>query len=387
MKQITFLVALLGLAFSSSGQFLVVPRDVRFNIDSVTKDHLFESLNHFLDQKEHRNKENTYVFKSDLPAMSALLDEIKGIEKNTKLKDDHFYKPFVENIVDAGDNNFLIQLNYMGYAEGLPIVRASFRLMAKKDSNRFYFYSVLKQNTDFWKTKKISYITFHFKDTIYNAETRAYIKYVTLYNQKLNVNTEPIDFYLCDNFYEAAQILGIDYKADYSGMLYNDFTSHENHTTLEINGRYTATSLFDRHDLWHDRLHMVLSTDKINRPVDEGCAYLYGGSWGMPWPEVLAIFKKYAVEHPDADWLKLYQGNIRFNADAKRPFYISYFINALMVQKIEKEKGFAPVIELLGCGKREAAEDNYFKALQKVSGISRADFNKTVWDLLKAEPN
>ena len=383
MKRITFLLVLLGLGFSASAQSLIIPKDERITIDSVTKQNLFESLNRFLDQKEGPNKENTYVLTSDLPAMSALLDEIKRMDKNTKLKDEHFYKPFVENVVDIGNNNFLVQLNYMGYADGLPILRAGFKLMAKKDGDKFYFYSVLNRNTISWKGKKIGYITFHFKDTLNIREAKAYLKFVDACNLRLNVKPEPIAFYQCDDFPEVLQILGVDHKSDYSAIRYDDITAHESNATLEINGGYTDKFSFDRHDLWHDRLHMVLSTNIINRPVDEGCAYLYGGSWGKTWPEVLALFKKYAADHPDADWLKLYAGFNNFYLEDNKTFVVAYVINALIVQKIEKEKSFAPVMELLGCGKRETSEDNYFKALQKVSGISRTDFNKTVWDLLK----
>jgi len=386
MKRITiFTIAiLLGSAFSLKAQ-LVIPKDERFLIDSLTKQQLAESLNHFLDQKEGPNQENTCVLKSDLPAMSALLDEMKGMDKNVKLKDDHFYKPVLENIVDEGNNNFLVQLNYMGYADGLPMLRASFRIMAKKDDGKFYFFSVLIRNTVAWKIKKIDYINFHFKDTLNISEAKAYLKFVNAYNRRLILAPEPIAYYECDNFPEVLQVLGVDYKSDYIGIRYDDITAHENNATVEINGGYTENSRFDRHDLWHDRLHMVLSTDKINRPVDEGCAYLYGGSWGTPWPEVLAIFKKYTADHPDADWLKLYHGNVRFNADAQKPFYVAYFINALIVQKIENEKGFAPVMELLGCGKRQEDEENYFKALEKVSGIGKGDFNKVFGELLKKD--
>ena len=132
MKHITVLLVLFGLAASCSAQFVVVPKDERFLIDSVSKNQILEALNQFLEQKEGPNKANTCVLKDDLPAMSALLDEMKGMDKNPKLKDDHFYKPYVENIADAGNNNFIIQLNYLGYAEGQPILRASFKLMAKK---------------------------------------------------------------------------------------------------------------------------------------------------------------------------------------------------------------------------------------------------------------
>src|SRR5207248_259488 len=162
-----------------------------------------------------------------------------------------------------------------------PVLRASFRLMAKRKEGRFYFYSPLKQNTVSWKTRKINNITFHFKDTLYAADAKNYLKTVTFYDKKLKAAPEPIEFYYCDNLSEVLQIAGVDYKTDYNGLKYNDLTSHENNSTLEVNGGYNEKIRFDPHDLWHDRLHRVVSVEKINRPVDEGCAYLYGGSWGI----------------------------------------------------------------------------------------------------------
>jgi hypothetical protein len=52
------------------------------------------------------------------------------------------------------------------------------------------------------------------------------------------------------------------------------------------------------------------------------------------------------------------------------------------VQKIEKEKGFPAVMELLSCGKREKGDENYFKALEKITGISKANFNSSMQDLI-----
>ena len=57
-------------------------------------------------------------------------------------------------------------------------------------------------------------------------------------------------------------------------------------------------SRFDPHDLWHERLRLVMKSEVINRPVDEGCAYLYGGSWGYTWQEIITKFKKYAAKTP-----------------------------------------------------------------------------------------
>src|SRR6185369_9577216 len=125
-------------------------------------------------------------------------------------------------------------------------------------------------------------------------------------------------------------------------------------------------------------------TDIINRPVDEGTAYLYGGSWGMSWKDILEKFKAYANVNPNADWLLLYNESKNFDEKGKFPLNVDFVINALIVQKIEKEKGFSSVMGLLSCGKKEKANDNYFKALEKITAISKTNFNATVWTLIKA---
>jgi hypothetical protein len=384
MKSTILLIAGLvsGLTFSSYGQSLIIAKDINLPKDTATKSELINSLNGFLDQKDGPNKNNKFVLKEDLLAMSALLDELKGMDKNAKLKDDHFYKAYLTNTVKLDDNDFLVQFAYMGMTENAPVLRANFKLMAKNQDGQFYFYSVLKQNTVAWKTKKISNVTYHFKDTLDKINAQAYLRAVNSYDKRLKMPTTPFDFYFCDNFPEVLQVLGIDYKSNYNGIKYDDISSHEDGTNLEINGGYEGPFKFDPHDLWHDRLHMVIPVNTINRPVDEGCAYLYGGSWGIPWEQVLAMFKKYATENPKADWLNLYINSNKF-ADNDKPMYVAYVINALIVQKLEKEKGFAPVLELVSCGERERGDENYFKALEKVSGISKAGFNAAVWGLIK----
>jgi hypothetical protein len=177
-------------------------------------------------------------------------------------------------------------------------------------------------------------------------------------------------------------VLGVEYKADYNGAKSNVLTALENNINLTINGWNSNLHRFDPHDLWHERLRAVMSSNVINRPVDEGCAYLYGGSWGYTWTEVLTKFKKYVADNPNADWLNLYIEVKNFE-DGEKPLKVPYMLNALIAQKIEKEKGFAAVMELLSCGKKEQGDENYFKALEKITGISKADFNAKMWELIK----
>ena len=62
---------------------------------------------------------------------------------------------------------------------------------------------------------------------------------------------------------------------------------------------------------------------------------------------------------------------------------ISYAINALIVQQLEKEKGFSAVLELLNCGKKEKGDANYFAAIKRLTGIDEPQYNQFVWKLVK----
>jgi hypothetical protein len=384
-KSTKLIIALLLIGFANSlyGQSLIVQKGVRLPADSLTANQLIASLNGFLGQKEKPNKENTYVLNEDLLATSALLDEIKGMDYNNATKENDFFKPYLTNVVKISYDDFIVQFSYIGINVGQPVLRASFRLIAKKRDKQYYFSSPLTMNTAWWKTKMIDRITYHFKAELPAADAKAFQKTLYSDNQRLQIPNEPMQFYYCDNNAEVLQLLGIDYKADYNGVVNDVFTSHENNKNLTVNGYSDSLTRNYAHDLWHNRLHSVVSVATINRPVDEGCAYLYGGSWGISWDKILAMFKKYAADNPNADWLALYISSQKLTGDNK-PIYIAYILNALIVQKIEKEQGFSAALPLISCGKRQTGDDNYFAALDKVAGINKANFNEKMWVLVRA---
>lgn len=374
------------LAFTTSTSFaqdtgLIIPNNVKLPQDTLTKQ-LISALNGFLAKKEKPNKDNPFVLKEELLATSALLDEMKGIEQNVTLKAAGFYRPYLTNVVKQGEGRYAVQFSYIGVAGDTPLTRASFKVLAKQVDGRFYFYSPLRQNTSSWKVKSHGVVSFHYRDTLSSTDAKEFIRMVALYNKKLNTK-KPVVLYYCADFLEVQQLLGIEYMADNAGMVSNQLGADENNTDLIINGWSSVKNRFDPHDLFHDRLRTVMSSDIINRPVDEGCAYLYGGSWGKSWPEVSAMFNTYVKDNPNADWLQLYQDGKNYYNDGGKIFKISYMINALIVQKLEKEKGFEAVMELLGCGKREAGDANYFKVLEKLTGINKANFNSEVSKLIK----
>jgi hypothetical protein len=387
IKSLCFGILTTLITSTSFGQksSLIVPPNINLPRDTIVKKQLIASISDFLSQTNKPNRENSFVQNSDLLETSALLDEMKDLGKSDKFKDDNFYKPYLTNATQLNDTNFLIQLSYIGINDNLPILRASFTLLVEKKGAQFYFKSPLKQNTASWKIQKFANTNVYYKNALNSSNARAFFKMIADYDKKLNAPNSPTEFYCADNFHEVLQLLGIDYKSDYNGYAHNSETTKENNYYLNVNGTLTSSfANFDPHDLWHDRLHNVLSTDIINRPVDEGTAYLYGGSWGISWKDILEKFKTYATANPNADWLSFYNESKNFDEKGKFPLNVDFAINALVAQKIEKEKGFPSLIELLSCGKKEKGNENYFKALEKITGISKNNFNVMVWTLLKA---
>jgi len=382
-KPIAVIIAFLSLASASFAQSVIVTNMASLSQDTVMKKQLVGSLEGFLREKGGPAKNNPYILKEYLPETAVLLDELTGIEQSAKYNDKNFYKCHLTNVVKYDAANYAVQFSYLGIAEGEPVLRASYKMLAKYANGQFYFYSPLKQNTRSWKSKRMMNVVFHYKDTLLRKDADAYFRTVAYYDKKLAIPYSPIELYYCDNFQEAQQVLGLDYRSDYNGVPGNILSSRANNISVVLSGYDSYNHRFDPHDLWHDRLRVAMTSDTINRPVDEGCAYLYGGSWGLTWREVLTQFKKYAADHPDADWLSLYTDTKNF-VDGDRSLKVPYVLNALIVQKIEREKGFAQVMQLLSCGKRQSGDENYFRSLEKVEGINKANFNAEMRGLIKA---
>ncbi|MGL2995083.1 hypothetical protein [Flavobacterium sp. TSSA_36] len=383
--KLLFSIILLGTAtfvFSQKNPIIIQP-NIILPKDTIVSNKLIKSLNEFLNLKDKSNNENFFVLKEDLLETSVLLDEMKMIEKSGKFKDDNFYKSYLTNILPLKNSTFLVQISYIGINENSPILVASFEILAKLKDNKFYFNSPLKRNAFLWKSKKIDGITFYYKNILNDKSTKEYAKNVALFDKKLKSNNKIIEWYGFDDMNEMLRAIGVNYKLLYNSKTSSTFTAIENNSLLIASATDNANfDVFDSHDLWHERLHNVVSTSIINKPVDEGCAYLYGGSWGMSWKQILKTFKEKVSSNPKSDWLSLYEQFYNFGESKEKHLLVGYVINALIVEKTEKEKGFPAVMELLSCGKYEKTNENYFKVLEKITGINKTNFNDSVWKLI-----
>jgi hypothetical protein len=383
MKHFLLLLLLLPCRLhAQSSTISLPPGTTRFLRDTLTQKQLLQSLDGFLSQKEEINSKNTYVWQPELTATSLLLDEMKGIERNAATKENHYYKAYLTNITPMKDSLYLVQFSYLAQDSAGPRHKASFRLLARRARAEFAFYSPLKRNCSGWKTKSEGKITFYYRDSINAKKTKEYRDYHQFYLKKLKLPLEPVAIYYCNDFQDALQLSGVDYKADYAGRSRGALSAAEDHRYISVNGNMaTGSKYFDPHDMWHDKLRLALPGVATNKAVDEGCAFLYGGSWGLSWGEIKALFKAYHKQHPQSDWLQLYINGTDFK-EGNEPLKVSYFLNALVVQDMEHEQGFDAVLQLLQCGKNEQGDANYFSMLEKLNGISKENFNAHIDQLL-----
>lgn len=360
---------------------LIVPANINLPKDTIVSNHLIKSLNDFLGLKENPNKENTFVLKEDLLETSLLLDEIKGIEKSGKYNDDNFYKGYLTNVTQLDIANFLIQFSYIGVNESTPILVGSFEILAKQKDNKFYFLSPLKRNTISWQSKKIGNCTFHFKNTLNTKTATEYSKRVVDLDERLKSLKSNMEWYGCNDLGEVLQTIGVKYKLAYNGRPLGTFNANENNTILLVSGENNLSfNSFDPHDLFHDRVRNSMPKTKINPTMVCGYAYVYGGSWGMSWEEILKKFKGKMTSNKNTDWLKLYSEGYNFGDSQEKHLYVTQLINALIAKKVEKEKGFSSVIELLASKNKDT--EGFFITLEKVTGINKTNFNESVWKLI-----
>jgi hypothetical protein len=355
---------------------LVLPKD------SVETQLLLTTLNDFLTLAQSPNEQNTLVLETEKVETYILLDEINGIEKSGRYKNDNFYTPYLTNVVPINKTQYYMQVSYMGIKDSSAILRASFELIAHKINDTFFYSSPLIKNTKSWKVYRKGNAVFHYKDSINKAKTEEYIKYITAFDGKLKSTIKLTEIYCCNNITELQKLIGIQYKSDYNGRTESVFSAMGDDKIISVLGNSNDNfSDFDPHDLWHSRLSLVIARSKVNKPVDEGCAYLYGGSWGLSWQEIFDEFKTQVAGDKNTNWADIKETPVYFKTNGYSNA-ADYIVNALLVKKIEKENGFAGVWELLNVGPFEKGNAEYYKTLEKLTGITKQNYNEKIWDLI-----
>ncbi|MFA7325908.1 MAG: hypothetical protein WC121_04530 [Candidatus Kapaibacterium sp.] len=370
------------LQLNAKERSIIIPEFIRLPQDSIVADKLLNSLESFLEQKESPNGSNTLVNQDYLLETSLLLDELKGIENSTKLKNEKFYKCHISSLIKLNEKQYILQFSYMGVSGSTPLLRATISLIATEVGNEFHFHSPLKFNTSAWSKAEKGLMTIFHKPSFDLSFAKDYVDYTNKYDRILGVEEKPTILYCASNFNEVLKLIGVDYKSDYSSVNYNSTMAVERDTTIIVNGLLASEVIkFDPHDHWHSRLRAVLAPNDTYKPIDEGCAFLFGGSWGYSWEDIKGRFSDYVKNNNNPDWLKLYEDRLDIGDEQYKPLNMDYIINAFIVKELYKDGDFTKVMKLLSIGRNQTNE-KYFEVLEETMGINRKNFNEEVGKLI-----
>src|SRR5690606_34478793 len=113
-----------------------------------------------------------------------------------------------------------------------------------------------------------------------------------------------------------------------------------------------------------------------------GSAYLFTGSWGYSWLKIQKAFKSNFDYDENTDWLEVYFEKINFGDEIEKSLFTTQFINALIVQELESNKGISAVKKIMASGNMYNDKESFFSILEELTDINESNFNKKVGELI-----
>ena len=382
-KKIIFLTAILFASIMTNAQvnYLTIDKDIRLLKDSIEGVNLIKDLNSFLLSVKENKEVERWILPEEKTETQILINEIQDFAGNDTIN----YTPYLVSLEAFSDKiSYSIQIAYISLDSSQPL-HALFEFIAYKKEGNFLFTSPLLRNTKDWHVKTDDYLVFHYQNKNHEVAVNEYAKFIKEYDAKLGV-TQKTDFYFCEDYESMTQMMrlvGMPYKLDYNGFAWNSLAFEMEDKIVNIfSKRLSQQNSIDPHDLFHMSASSAIPSEVRNHYMVCGCAYVYCGSWRISWTEIQRMFKSRMTYDKKTDWLKLYFERYNFGESEERHLLVTQFVNALIIEKVEKEQGFPAVMKLLSSGNIYNARENFFKILEEVAGITEKNFNKKVENLI-----
>lgn len=373
---------------SAQTDYLKINEQIRLPKDIIEQKGLIDNLNAFLGSIKDNGSYKSWIQPGEEAITQILIAEMQDFVLNDTVG----FKPYLISIDPLSNKKaYSIQIAYMSLCESSqPLLKAIFEFVVHKNNNKYFFSSPLSENTKEWKTKKFEHLIFHYQNDMAESIINQYIQIIPEYDEKLGIE-KTTEYFFCDDCQDLPSLLrlvGIHYKIDYNGLSWpmTDFETGERKIAL-YNRNMSRKEFVDPHDAFHGRANIAVPRNIQNYYMVCGCAYIYGGTWSgdwrIDWTGIQGRFKETLFKDKNTDWLKLYFERYNFGESKERPIIITQFINALIIQKLEREQGYSAVMKLFSSGNMYQNRDAFFKILEEVTGINEKNFNKKVGRLIK----
>lgn len=357
-------------AFNLFGQtpLIALHSSVSLKRDSTQKRAVLSALDAFLKQIPEIKTDSANTTLQQLGTL-ALTDEMKDSGLTWQ----------VINLVRLNDSMYRIQLLAFKRNE----INSSISLMAVKRQENYSIQSPLTWNMRGWKQYRLQQFCFYYDRSINKSKAKQFAKKFKQLNRVIGTEFRQTYFLTCDDLSEALRLIGVSYKANLTGLNSGSVSQKGKNCLLISDGNFTSRfKALDPHDFWHYCLYKWKPRTSWNRSVDEGCAYLFGGSWGLSWHQILQQFHRFADTTSNSNWLELYEKPFEFTGSNTKPLYVAYVLNALIIQRMQSDSGLDGVRALLASSSDQKGNENYFRILEASTGISRINFNSRMNDLI-----
>ncbi|MGO4709263.1 hypothetical protein AB4Y90_09130 [Chryseobacterium sp. 2TAF14] len=357
--------------------------------DTLKRKKITDVLSQYILDKSVPNKDLTIINPKNKLETWLFLDELRN-QQNSKIFTTKYTLMYEVISAETTDkSNYTIYLNCYFEDEKIKHSVAKIQIGVQEINNKFLISSTLKKAINNWKSKTLENYTFYSEKIIDEKKLKNFIAKNNQISLNLNEQKLPTKVYCVDGFLNAYKLLGIDYRTGESNienfLLGIDFATDSSQSAFIVatqNGKFES---FSFGSLWKARINKKYPQNNFYLPVAEGYSYINDGDPFYKWEQIWIHFKNTYSASQKTDWLSLYGHKENFSL-ASTSLYLENILNAIIVRKIEKEKGFNSVLELLTCGKFNREDhDNYFKTLERVSGITKSNFNEKIDELITAE--
>jgi hypothetical protein len=314
----------------------------------------------------------SHVSPADSALSASVFTSFKELEEGNTLR--------VINCYPISTGQFVISISVTG--DSAAVLKAILTLVADIHDGRATFATPLAWLTRNWHMQQVGNITYYYQGTFHLSTARAFDRNSSLIARRLGLTPEKFRFYLVDNYQDILRLLGYSYDLRYNGRTRNGHLD-ESHTIFSVMHNEDFS-----HDIFHYYSSKFRGDIKRNALVEEGLAYSWGNAYytdkqGQMITEhkLQDSLRAYLHAHPTASLWQLFSTNPKIFDQLAPEISVRSVISGLLCDEVERQKGLDGIKALIRCG---SGEENFFRVIDELIGVNRANFEERVRELLKS---
>ncbi|WP_375578875.1 hypothetical protein ABWH96_17920 [Marivirga tractuosa] len=385
MKRTIFTITLsLLIAFTAFAQETVLkPVYLRNSMDSIAQEQFNQSLETLFSEIIQGKINEDLLTPKRAELTKSILQEFVTFESRKDSAAAATQDKQLINIYPISDNEYFLSVAYVnGELTPNPIIFYTIDLIATKTGDNFTFSVPVDYLTRYWKTQTVGNISYHYRGELNTERAKIFDEKNTIIAEKLGVEPEKLDFYMCDHYQEIMELLGFNYSLTSNGQ-YRDGYGVDAKTIF---------SVMDNEDFSHDMFHYYSGkiNERINRNwiTEEGIAYAWGNAYYtdeegemITHSQLVKELKNYLTQNPDTDLFELFSKDIKIFKHLAPEVSTRSTISGIIAMEVEKQKGKEGISALINAGSQDRLK-NYLTATDDLIGINEKNFDVKVKELI-----